>query len=116
MGAQWCQEPLSDRWPLAEPSRYLEWMNQSQGKEEIENIRYTIRKGRPYGSEEWVAKAVAQFGLEKPHAESRASEEWFLTLFLAPLRKVRSLTEEKTADGNGHLRFNSGLTRIEHRL
>ena len=39
-------------------------MNQSQGKEGIENIRYAIKKSRPYGSEEWLRKAVAQFGLQ----------------------------------------------------
>ena len=35
-----------------------------QAKEEVENIRYAIKRSRPYGSEKWVAKAVAQFGLE----------------------------------------------------
>jgi hypothetical protein len=33
-------------------------------QEEIENIRYAIKKSRPYGSEQWLGKAVAQFGLE----------------------------------------------------
>jgi hypothetical protein len=37
---------------------------QSQGKEEIENIRYAIKKSRPYGSQKWVSRAVAKFGLE----------------------------------------------------
>jgi hypothetical protein len=32
-------------------------------KEEIENIRYAIKKSRPYGSEKWVSRAVARFGL-----------------------------------------------------
>jgi hypothetical protein len=34
------------------------------GKEEIENIRYAIKKSRPHGSEKWVSRAVAKFGLE----------------------------------------------------
>jgi putative transposase len=55
---------LLSPWPLAEPRHYREWLNQSPGKEEIENIRYAIKKSRPYGSEKWLAKAVAQFGLE----------------------------------------------------
>jgi putative transposase len=58
------QKKLLSPSPLAEPRHYREWLNQSQGEEEIENIRYAIKKSRPYGSEEWVAKAVAQFGLE----------------------------------------------------
>src|SRR5208283_4328470 len=51
-------------WPLAEPRHYREWLNRSQGKEEIEKIRYAIKRSRPYGSEKWVSRAVAQFGLE----------------------------------------------------
>jgi len=58
------QKKLLSPWPVAEPRHYREWLNQPQGKEEIENIRYAIKKSRPYGSEEWVAKAVGQFGLE----------------------------------------------------
>jgi hypothetical protein len=49
---------------MAEPRPYREWLNQSQGKEEIENIRDAIKKSRSYGSEPWLRKAVAQFELE----------------------------------------------------
>jgi putative transposase len=51
-------------WPTPEPPDYLRWLNHSQPKEEVENIRYAIKRSRPYGSEKWVAKAAAQFGLE----------------------------------------------------
>ena len=40
------------------------WLNQSQGKEEVEKIRDALRRSKPYGSEKWVSKAVARFGLE----------------------------------------------------
>jgi hypothetical protein len=55
-----CQVPFS----VAEPKDYVPWLNHPQPKEEIENIRYAIKRSRPYGSEPWVSKAVAQFGLE----------------------------------------------------
>src|SRR5271157_1471668 len=58
------QKKMLSPWPMAEPRQYREWLNASQGKEEIENIRYAIKKSRPYGSEKWVAKAVGKFGLE----------------------------------------------------
>jgi len=51
-------------WPMAEPKDYLPWLKRSQPQEEIENIRYAIKRSRPYGSEPWIAKAVATFGLE----------------------------------------------------
>jgi putative transposase len=58
------QKQILSPWPVAAPRPYRVWLNQSQGKEEIENIRYALKRSRPYGSEKWVAKAVAQFGLE----------------------------------------------------
>ena len=48
----------------SQPGHYLEWLNRSQPKEEVEKIRCAIKRSRPYGSEGWVSKAVAQFGLE----------------------------------------------------
>jgi putative transposase len=58
------QKAMLSPWPVAEPKDYLTWLNHSQPKEEIENIRYAIKRSRPYGSERWVSRAVAQFGLE----------------------------------------------------
>ena len=55
---------LLSRWPVPEPGNYLEWFNRSPRPEEVEKIRPAIRRSQPYGSESWVGKAVAQFGLE----------------------------------------------------
>jgi hypothetical protein len=38
--------------------------NQSQPQEEMEKIRKAIPRSRPYGSEKWVGRAVAEFGPE----------------------------------------------------
>ena len=57
-------QKLLSPWPVPVPRGYRAWVKQSPGKEDIENIRDAIKKNRPYGSEQWVAKAVAQFGLE----------------------------------------------------
>ena len=53
-------------WPVPEPDGYRQWLSRSQRKEEVEKIREAIKKSRPYGSEKWRRKAVAQFGLENP--------------------------------------------------
>ena len=58
------QRKILSPWPVPEPPDYGKWLNHSQGKEEIEKIRYAIQRSWPYGSEKWVAKAVARFGLE----------------------------------------------------
>lgn len=58
------QKKLLSQWPVKEPDNYRFWVNQSESKEEIENIRYVIKRNRPYGSERWVSNAVKKFGLE----------------------------------------------------
>lgn len=58
------QKKLLSPWPVEEPENYRAWINQSEPKEEIENIRYTIQRNRPYGSEQWVEKTVKKFGLQ----------------------------------------------------
>jgi len=57
-------QKLLSRWPVPEPPDYVKWLNHASGKEEVEKIRQAIRRSRPYGSEQWVSKAVRQFGLE----------------------------------------------------
>jgi putative transposase len=64
VGGNQRQKKLLSPWPVAEPRSYREWLHRPQGKEEIEKIRSAIKKSRPYGSEQWLRKAVAQFGLE----------------------------------------------------
>ena len=58
------QKKLLTPWPVPEPPDYLKWLNQAQGKKEVETIRQAIQRSRPYGSEQWVSKAVRQFALE----------------------------------------------------
>lgn len=58
------QKKLLSSWPVEMPDNYLEWVNQSQPKEEIENIRYSLKRNRPFGGETWISKMVKTFGLE----------------------------------------------------
>jgi len=58
------QKKLLSPWPVEIPDDYVTWVNESQPKEEIENIRYAIKRSRPFGGEWWVSKMVKQFGLE----------------------------------------------------
>jgi len=58
------QKELLDPWPVPAGQRYVAWVNQSQPKEEVEVIRYAIKRGRPYGGEEWVYKTAKELHLE----------------------------------------------------
>jgi putative transposase len=52
-------------WPVPESPDYLRWLNHSQGKEEIAEIRHAIKRSQPYGSEKWTAKAVKASSIYK---------------------------------------------------
>jgi putative transposase len=58
------QRQLLSPWPVAAPKNYVPWLNRPQPKEELAHIRHAIKRSRPYGSQPWVSKAAAQFGLE----------------------------------------------------
>jgi len=58
------QKKLLSPWPVEQPDNYVDWINQSEPKEEIKDIRYAIKRSRPYGSEQWVERAVKKFGLQ----------------------------------------------------
>jgi len=58
------QQKLLSAWPVQTDSGYLAWINTPQPREEVEIIRYAIQRGRPYGSDAWLAKTVERLGLE----------------------------------------------------
>ena len=51
-------------WPLSRPRRWCEFVNEPQTEAEVNAIRHAVNKGRPYGSESWIAKTAKQLGLE----------------------------------------------------
>ena len=58
------QKKLLSSWPVEMPDYYISQVNESLPKEEIENIRYSIKRNKPLGEEIWVSKIVKKFGLE----------------------------------------------------
>jgi putative transposase len=55
--------PLSD-WPLPRPSRWPNHVNQPQSEAELAAIRGCLRRGRPYGGEQWTERMAHKLGLE----------------------------------------------------
>lgn len=56
------QKKLLSAWPVEEPKDYVDWINQSELKEEMENIRYAIKRSKPYGSDQRVNATAKKFG------------------------------------------------------
>jgi REP-associated tyrosine transposase len=54
---------LSD-WPLPRPRSWLQYVNRPHSEAEFEAIRRSVRRGQPYGGEDWVRATAARLGLE----------------------------------------------------
>lgn len=51
-------------WPVRRPSNWRKLVSAPQGVDELKALRESIRRGRPYGPEDWVAATAAELGLE----------------------------------------------------
>ena len=58
------QKKLLSEWPIDVPHQYLNWVNEYENKEDLENIRCSIKKSKPFGSEDWVEDTILKHGLE----------------------------------------------------
>lgn len=57
------QKKLLDPMPIDLPTEYLEMVNDYTPAEKLDALRYSVNKGKPYGSGDWVEDTVEQFGL-----------------------------------------------------
>lgn len=53
-----------DQWPIEKPLSWHEWVNQNPVESEFADIRKAVRRGRPYGSDQWVNRTAKQLRLE----------------------------------------------------
>ncbi len=57
------QKKLLDPLPFDLPTEYLEMVNDYTPAEKLDVLRYSVNKGKPYGSSEWVEDTIEHFGL-----------------------------------------------------
>jgi len=60
------QKGLLDEWPISTPKDYVDLVNiQEDEKEnkELESLRYSVNKGKPYGSDDWTNRMINKFNL-----------------------------------------------------
>ena len=53
---------LSD-WPMPLPRDWLAWLNRAETEAELQALRRSVNRGRPYGSDQWVERVVSKLGL-----------------------------------------------------
>lgn len=58
------QKNILSPWPIAPDRHYLEWLNAPQPKEELETIRMSVVRGRPFGQDQWTQDMVDRLGLQ----------------------------------------------------
>ena len=46
------------------PEGYLDYVNMREPDEDLQDIRYSVNRGKPYGADAWVSKMVDMFDLE----------------------------------------------------
>jgi len=54
---------LSD-WPVTTPRNWVTQVNRPETGEELEAIRLSVQRGRPFGEDGWVRRMVRRFGME----------------------------------------------------
>jgi len=59
------QKALLSAWPVEKPLAYLKWLNtlQKDEEEKLETIRYSIKKGKPFGGDSWIKRVAEKLGL-----------------------------------------------------
>lgn len=66
---------LSD-WPMERPHDWLAGVNRLQTASELESLRVSVQRGRPFGEEAWVRRMAKRFGMEstiRPRGRPKAS-------------------------------------------
>jgi len=58
------KRPLLSSWPLPRPADWLEIVNRPQSDGELQDLRRCIKRGRPFGGEDWVSATAKHLGLE----------------------------------------------------
>lgn len=67
--------PLSD-WPVPPPRDWLRRVNRPETSAELEAVRLSVNRGRPFGDESWQGRTARRLGLEatlRPRGRPRKS-------------------------------------------
>jgi len=51
-------------WPMERPQNWIECVNEPDKASELDDLRSSAQRGRPFGSEDWMIKTAKHLGLE----------------------------------------------------
>ena len=55
---------ILSQWPMERPKGWADFVNASERESELEDLRSSAQRGRPFGSGDWMIKIARQPGLE----------------------------------------------------
>jgi putative transposase len=58
------EKPTLCPWPIERPSDWLARVNRALSKKELEAVRLSVARGRPFGAEAWQERVAKRLGLE----------------------------------------------------
>jgi hypothetical protein len=91
---------LLDEWPVPEPPDWLARVNTADTAGELEASRRCVRRGRPYGDEEWVTRTAESLRpASRPTKKAASRLIGFQPFFLAACENPLS-AEHKSAIDN----------------
>ncbi len=66
---RWCNQPepapqLLSKWPIARLPNWVARVNEALSDKELDAIRWSIRRGSPFGNETWVESIARRLNLE----------------------------------------------------
>jgi putative transposase len=69
---------LLSPWPVKRPPNWATRVNTSLNAKELDRVRVSLERGRPYGGDEWVRQTVKELGLEhtvRPEGRPRKASQ-----------------------------------------
>jgi putative transposase len=61
------ERSLLSLWPIEEPSDWVERVNRSDDESELESLRQSVQRGRPFGQPGWQKRIAKRLGLESAY-------------------------------------------------
>ena len=61
------QKGLLANWPVELPADWIERVNRTDNEKELEALRRSVQRGRPYGAPEWQRHIAKRLGLESAY-------------------------------------------------
>jgi putative transposase len=61
------EQSLLSAWPIERPASWGDWVNGVENEKELESLRASVQRGRPFGQSEWQKRIAKRLGLESAY-------------------------------------------------